>query len=158
MNDDLGMILHTDQMPVSENGDYTPVPIAFYDFIIEKASVKDTKAGTGKYINVGFKITGPAYEGRYIFKNYNIVNPDEKTQANGLADLRRLLEALKMTQLSKASNLLGMRLSGKVNIRKGKDKEGNEIEENTLGKYGPPGAGNIVAKPTVKMEDDDLPF
>lgn len=64
-----------------------------HELRIIKAEMKDTKAGTGQYINVLFGVKG---EGTF-FEKFNVRNPSEKAQLIGRQQLKNLLLALGMS-------------------------------------------------------------
>jgi len=61
-------------------GDFTALPAGEYVAQIVKSEFKDTKAKTGKYLQLQFKvISGPegvSCKGRVLFERLNLVNPN----------------------------------------------------------------------------------
>lgn len=56
--------------------DFTPVPIGEYKVHITNSELKDTKAGTGKFVKFEFTILDGEYQGRKIWTQLNLVNPN----------------------------------------------------------------------------------
>lgn len=69
---------------VSERGNYDPMPKGEYTLKATDAELKDTSRGDGTYLAVTFEVIKPAqYNGRKVWQNFNIVNPNEKAEKIG---------------------------------------------------------------------------
>src|SRR5690625_5981936 len=71
----LGQGFSVDQLPQDDSFD--TIPAGWYNAKITESELRDTRAGTGQYIQVRFDITGPQQAGRVMFDNLNIRNPSE---------------------------------------------------------------------------------
>jgi len=60
-------------------GAYTPIPIDDYLSMIVASEKKDTKSGTGSYLNLTFEIIDGEYKGRRVFDTLNLVNSNTQT-------------------------------------------------------------------------------
>lgn len=58
--------------------DFEAVPAGRYEAMITESQMKDTSAGTGKYLQLDMQILGGEYEGRMLFARLNLQNPSEK--------------------------------------------------------------------------------
>ena len=96
-----------DLSKVKESDSFEALPGGQYRTIVEKAEVKETKAGTGEYIETTFKVLEPAqFESRKLWGRFNIymgnAQYDNKGEpANGAAKAeqvgkRQLKQLLKM--------------------------------------------------------------
>lgn len=112
----LGKAFNVNEMPESENN-FEPIPAGWYSCTIGGAELKDTKAGTGQYIAVRYNVTGPTHEGRVIFGNLNIRNPNPKAQEIGLQQLGDMMRAIGLASVEDTDQLIGGQLSIKVKIR-----------------------------------------
>jgi len=56
--------------------DFSPAPDGDYTASIVESEMKDTKAGTGKYLNLKLKISGGDENGRMVYSLLNLVNPN----------------------------------------------------------------------------------
>ena len=74
----LGQAFSADQLPQGNGGNYDPLPPGWYTVNITQAELKSTAAGDGQYIKMRYDITGPTHEGRVVFGNLNIRNPNPK--------------------------------------------------------------------------------
>lgn len=106
-----------------------PIPVGWYTATITEADVKDTKSGTGRYIKLRFDVTGPSHQGRVVFSNINIQNPNPKAEEIGHQQLGQLMNAAGLDSLSDTDQLIGVNASIKVAIRKSEEYgDQNEVK------------------------------
>ena len=55
---------------------FDALPPGRYEAIISASEMKDTKAGTGQYLQLTFDVVGGQYEGRKLWARLNLVNPN----------------------------------------------------------------------------------
>lgn len=67
------------------------VPTGNYSVKVASAEVKETKAKTGHYLQVGFRITEGEYEGSVLTDRLNINNKNEDAVRIGLSALKTIL-------------------------------------------------------------------
>jgi hypothetical protein len=117
-----------DSLPVA-TGNYDPVPAGWYPVTINSAEIKDTKSGTGQYINIRYDITGENHAGRVVFGMINIRNANPKAEEIGRQQLGELLRAIGLSMVTDTDELIGAQLSIKVAIseREGYDPR-NEVK------------------------------
>jgi hypothetical protein len=131
--------------------DYELIPPGEYEAIINSAEWKDTKAGTGRYLKLEFEFTRE-YEGRKIWENLNLENPNEKAVQIANAALSGICGAIGVDQLTDTDQLLDKPMIIKVKIQKGKD---GYDDQNRISKYS-------VAQDFIDVDEDiddsDLPF
>ena len=104
-----------DSLPVSTSN-YDPIPEGWYNATINGAELKDTKAGTGQYINIRYDVTGETNAGRVVFGMINVRNANPKAEEIGLQQLGELLRAIGKASVNDTDELLGCSLSIKVGI------------------------------------------
>jgi hypothetical protein len=104
------------------------LPAGWYTAIITDAELKDTKAGTGKYIKVRYDITGPSSQGRCVFGNFNIQNPNPKAEEIGRQQLGDLMRALGLAAVNDTEQLLNGHLTIKIDVRPGSGDYGPQNE------------------------------
>lgn len=68
--------LNFDANVVEPTGKFEPIPIDDYLAIITASEMKDTKKGSGKYLQLVFEVIEGEYKGRKIFTSLNLVNPN----------------------------------------------------------------------------------
>lgn len=99
------------------NGNFEPIPAGWYEATIASADLKTTKAGNGQYIAVRYDITGPAHQGRVVFGNLNIRNPNPKAEEIGRQQLGELMRAIGLAKVTDTDELIGASIKVKVSIR-----------------------------------------
>lgn len=104
-------------MPAKTGGNFDPLPAGWYTATISQAELKDTKAGTGQYIKLRYDITGPSHQGRVVFGNLNIKNPNPKAEEIGRADLGEIMRAIGLGKVSDTDELIGGQLGIKLAIK-----------------------------------------
>jgi hypothetical protein len=112
----LGEEFSADKLP-SNSGSFDPIPAGEYTAQIVKADVTTTKAGTGEYIAVRFDVTGPTHQGRVVFSNLNIKNPNPKAEEIGQQQLGDIMRAIGLTKVKDTDQLIGGNLLIKVIIK-----------------------------------------
>jgi hypothetical protein len=109
--------------------EFNPLPAGWYSATISKADVKPTKAGTGEYINICYSITGPTHQGRTVWGNINIRNPNPKAEEIGRQQLGELMRAIGVGKVSNTDQLIGKDLMIKLTVRDDdKSAEQNEVK------------------------------
>lgn len=98
-------------------GDYTPIPAGEYNATIKSADVKATSKGDGQYIKLRLDITGPTHSGRVIFANVNIRNASQQAEQIGRAQLRSIMGAIGLADLTDTDQLIGGQLVVKVAVK-----------------------------------------
>jgi len=112
----LDQTFEADAMPVSDKS-YEPLPAGWYTAAITGAELKNTKAGTGQYIAIRYDIIGPTHQGRIVFGNLNIRNPNPKAEEIGRQQLGEVMRAIGIAKVQDTDELIGGQLSIKVDIR-----------------------------------------
>jgi len=112
----LDQTFEADAMPVSEKS-YEPLPAGWYTASITAAELKNTKAGTGQYIAIRYDIIGPTHQGRIVFGNLNIRNPNATAEGIGRQQLGEIMRAIGIAKVQDTDELIGGQLSIKVDIR-----------------------------------------
>lgn len=102
---------------VPETG-FQPLPNGWYSATISKAEVKATKAGTGEYIAIRYDIIGPTNQGRVVFGNLNIRNPNPTAEEIAEKQIKHLTAAIGLSgMLSDTDQLIGKSCDIKLAIR-----------------------------------------
>lgn len=111
------------------SGGFDPLPAGWYTATIADAELKPTKAGTGEYIAVRFDITGPTHEGRVVFTNLNIRNPNPKAEEIGRQQLDQLMIATGLPSVQDTDQLIGGSCSIKLTVKHDDQYgDGNEVK------------------------------
>lgn len=115
------------------------------DYLVEitKSEMKDTKAGTGKYLMLGFKCLEGKQKGQMLFANINLVNPNEVAVQIAKKELKKICTAVGKTSIEDSDELHAIPLKIGVTIRDDDDPyPGNDIKKYlAVGKAGGGGSG-----------------
>jgi hypothetical protein len=103
----LNEVFSTDDLPQGNSGDFTPLPDGWYSAHISKSELCMTKAGTGQYIKLRYDITGPTHQGRVVFGNLNIRNPNPKAEEIGRQQLGDIMRAIGLAKVQDTDQLIG---------------------------------------------------
>ena len=98
-------------------GDFSPLPAGWYTVTITQAELKDTKAGNGQYIKLRYDVTGPTHQGRVVFGNLNIKNPNPKAEEIGRQHLGDIMRAIGLAKVTDTDQLIGNSLSIKLEVK-----------------------------------------
>lgn len=96
---------------------YEPLPAGWYEVYITDAELKYTKNGDGKYISVMYNIVGPTHEGRVVYGNLNIKNPNPVAEEIGRQQLGSLIRAIGLSKVTDTDELIGGHIYIKLGIR-----------------------------------------
>jgi hypothetical protein len=105
-----------DDLPKSDRN-FEPLPAGWYAATISEADIKKTKAGTGSYIKMRLDVTGPSHQGRVLFSNINLRNPNPKAEEIGAQQLGELMRAVGLPRLEDTDQLVGRAVSVKVTVK-----------------------------------------
>lgn len=111
----LGETFDTGSLP--EGKSYDLIPDGWYTASIVKAELNDTKAGTGKKIDVRFDITGPSHQGRAVFTALNIRNPSQEAEEIGRQQLGEIMRAVGLAKVQDSDELIGGTLAIKIKTK-----------------------------------------
>jgi hypothetical protein len=107
-----------DAQELPQGSSFDPLPAGWYPVEIVSAEIRDTKAGTGKYMAVGYKVTGDSHTGRTVFGNVNLRNPNPKAEEIGRQQLGDLMRAIGIAKLTDTDQLIGCICQIKLAVRK----------------------------------------
>ena len=145
-----------DQPESTGGGDFEPVPQGLYQAKIAGAELKPTKAGNGEYVSVRFDITGPSHQGRVVFTNLNLQNPNPKAEEIGRGQLADIMRAIGLSRMKNCEQIIGGDLTIKVTVKNDPTYgPGNEVKGfKAIEGSTPPAA---MAAATAPAADDTTP-
>lgn len=111
----LNQTFNAAELPQAQS--YEPLPAGWYNATITSAELCNTKAGNGQYIKLRFDVTGPTHQGRVVFTNLNIVNPNPKAEEIGRRELNSIMGAAGIGSLSDTDQLIGVNLGVNVTVK-----------------------------------------
>lgn len=104
------------QHEADQRGGFDPVPPGWYPVMITESSFHQNSAGTGHYLKLRLDIVGPDYNGRVVFHNLNIDNPNEKTVQIANGQLSSICQAIGVLAFNATEELHGKPFQAKVKI------------------------------------------
>jgi hypothetical protein len=126
-----------EQEPMQDMGSL--LPIGWLAVGIDKAEIKPTKGGDGKYLAVDFVLIGEVQKGRHAFNNFNIQNPNQQAMDIAQRELGALSVACGIPILRDEEELIGCMLMIRNRISPAaKNKSGKD--ENAVAAYAVSGA------------------
>lgn len=111
----LGKTYSTADMPTANN--YEPLPDGWYSASVKSCDINTTKAGDGQYLKLAYTVTGPTHQGRVVFGNINLENPNTKAVEIGLRDFNSLLSACGLSNISDSDALIGHNIEIKLTTK-----------------------------------------
>jgi len=112
----LNETFNTAELP-EEQGGFDPIPAGDYHLVVSESELKDTKSGTGQYIWLKMSVVGPTHQGRILFANLNIRNPNPKAEDIGRQQLGSVLRAIGVASLTDTDQLIGGNMTCKVTVK-----------------------------------------
>jgi len=100
----------------TQHGQFDPLPPAWYPVMIEKAEVKTTNAGDGKYLHLQVNVLGDTHNGRKLFGNITLANANAKAVEIGARDVSALRSACGLLRLPDSTVLIDKVIQVKVVI------------------------------------------
>ena len=116
---------------IPEQDGFDPIPAGWYNARITEAEVKSTKAGTGSYVKVRYDITGPTHQGRVIYGNINLSNPNQQAEQIGIQQLGSLARAIGLEVISDSDQLINRDVQIKLSVKKdtsGQYNDSNDVK------------------------------
>ena len=122
------------------------IPAGQYTVKIERAQLKDTKSGTGRYINVMLRVQGPTHSNAVVFAMVNISNQNQEAERIGKAQLRSIMEAIGLQTITDTDQLIGGVMDVKVAVEKD-TYNGNEQDRNVVKSFKKSQSGAALSAP-----------
>ena len=110
---------------------FDPIPAGKYIAVITDSEMKETRAGTGRYLQLEFEITDGEFAGRKLWSRLNIENQNAEAVRMARADLSAICRAVNVLTPSDSIDLHNLPMVIKVHCRK--DKNTGEITNDIRG-------------------------
>lgn len=116
---------------IPEDEGFEPIPEGEYSCQIIRSEMKDTKAGTGQYLELRVQILDAPYTGRLIFERLNLINPNEVAVKIANRTLADICLACGVDEVEDSEELHGIEFVAKVVMTEanGDYPPGNEIKK-----------------------------
>lgn len=139
-----------DANQVEPNSGYDPVPAGKYLAVVTTSEMKETKAGTGKYLELRLQILEGEYAGRIVWSRLNLFNPNATAVQIAQADLSAICRAVEVLQPNDSVDLHNLPLVIDVRVKKRPDTSElvNEIKGYAKKDTPPPASAAMVGDNT----------
>jgi len=117
---------------VPEDEGFEPIPAGDYSMQIIESTMKDTKAGTGQYLELRIQVLDAPHTGRLIFERLNLINPNAVAVKIANRTLADICEACGVMEVEDSEELHGIEFTGKVAIT---EAQGDYPPNNEIKKY-----------------------
>ena len=108
---------------------FEAIPAGKYIAIITDSDMKDTRSGSGRYLQLEFEITDGEYRGRKLWTRLNIENTNPEAVRYARADLAAICRAVGVLHPVDSVELHNLPLQITVKCRKNQDDEiTNEVK------------------------------
>lgn len=109
--------LNFDASSVPVSSSFEALPAGDYPAMITASEMKATKAGTGSYLSLTFELQGGGYQGRRVWTNLNLQNPNPATVEIAQKQLAEICNAVGITQLADSAQLHNIPLIIKLSCK-----------------------------------------
>jgi hypothetical protein len=98
--------------------DNSPIPEGWYQAQVDSVEVKETKKGTGEYLNIRWKILGPKYanQGVWDMVIFRYSGDSDKALKIGQAKMKKMLSALNVSKFNDTDQIMNRTAEIKVII------------------------------------------
>jgi len=93
-----------------------PVPPGEYEVMIVDSELRETSAGNGQFLKLTFRILEGDHEGRFIWKNLNLVNPSEQAVEIAQRELSAICHAVGVLTPEDSQELHGIPMLARVKV------------------------------------------
>ena len=124
-------ILNFNASEVEPSKEFEPIPAGKYIAVITDSEMKETRAGTGRYLQLEFEITDGEFAGRKLWARLNIENQNAEAVRLARADLSAICRSVNVLTPSDSADRHNLPLVIKVHCRK--DRNTGEITNDIRG-------------------------
>ena len=100
-----------------ESSSFEALPAGKYTCIISDSEMKETKAGTGQYLQCTLQIVDGQHKGRQTWARFNLVNPNATAVEIAERQFGELCRALKLAQVEDSQDLHDKPFIAKLKLR-----------------------------------------
>jgi hypothetical protein len=83
-----------DANQVEPTSDFEPIPAGKYAAVITESEFKETKSGTGQYLQLTFQVIDGPHANRFLWARLNLDNPNATAVAIAKAELSAICRAV----------------------------------------------------------------
>jgi len=102
---------------VDPTDNFAPVPAGDYPIVIVDSEMKDTKTGTGQYLQIVLEVVAGPMKGRKVWDRLNLVNSNRTAVEIAEKALSQICHAVGVLQPQDSAELHGRPLVAKVTVK-----------------------------------------
>ena len=102
---------------VPEDTGFETIPAGDYTAQIIQSEMKDTKAGTGMYLEMRIQILDEEYAGRLVFERLNLVNPNNTAVMIAQRTLADICEACGVLEVEDSEELHNIEMTVRLGVK-----------------------------------------
>jgi len=121
---DLGNFDASEHEPAS----FEPMPAGEYVAIATASEWKDTKAGTGQYLEITWEVIEGDHKGRKLWSRLNLKNPSDKAVEIASRELADIGRAVDLVRLNDSAQFHNVPVTLRVAIREWNGEKRNEVK------------------------------
>lgn len=110
-----------DANTVEPSSDFEPIPVGKYLAVITESEMKETKSGTGSYLQLTFEVIDGPHKGRFLWARLNLDNPNATAVQIAKAELSAVCRAVGVLAPHDSTELHDLPLVIHVKCRKRPD-------------------------------------
>ncbi len=110
-----------DATNVEPQGDFEPLPAGKYMVIMTDSEMKETKSGTGHYLELTFQVVDGQYKGRLLWSRLNLDNPNPTAVKIAQGELSSICRAVGVMRPKDSVELHNLPLQVTVKCKKRQD-------------------------------------
>jgi hypothetical protein len=137
----MGNLENFDASTVEPATGFDIIPDGKYSAIIIDSEMKDTKAGTGQYLQLVFEIIGEKFKGRRLWSRLNLVNKNETAVKIAQAELSAICRAVGIMTPRDSSTLHNIPLI--IDVGQEKNNQNDTMQNRIFGYLPPSGAVHV---------------
>ena len=116
---------------VQPSSGFEPIPAGKYVAVINDDIMKDTRSGTGRYLQLEFEIIEGEYTGRRLWARLNLENPNPMAVQIARSELSSICRAVNVLQLHDTVELHNLPMI--ITVRCKKNRETDEMQNEIAG-------------------------
>jgi len=106
-----------DANTINPNTAFEPLPAGWYNVMITDSEMKQTKAGTGYYLQLTLQVLDGQYANRKLFERLNLVNPNPTAQEIAQQTLSAICHATGVLQITDSVQLHNKPMAVKTTVK-----------------------------------------
>lgn len=116
-----------EEVDTGSGGEFEPLPAGWYPVMITDSEERETKAGTGSYLQLTLEVIDGEFKGRLLWARLNLNNPNPKAVEIAQRDLANICKAVGVMAPKDSSDLHFKPLAARVKIRPYEGEMRNEV-------------------------------